>query len=61
LPEQRTEPLAKLQNARIQKTLDGITGFGQDAPVGGEARPLDRKHKTLGHGGRPLAKTFRLL
>ncbi len=61
LPEHRTEPVAEFQHAGIVKPFYGIAGFRQHTAVGGEARSLHRKDKTVGHLARPFAKAFRLL
>ena len=61
LPQHRAEAVAKLQHAGIIKPFHGIAGLRQHPPVGGEARPLQRKHKTVRHFARPFAKALRLL
>jgi len=61
LPQDRAEPVTQFQHAGIVKPLDGIAGLRQRPAIGGEARPLQREHKTVRHLARPFAKAFRLL
>ena len=61
LPEHRTQPVAEFQHPGIVEALHRIAGLRQHAAIGGEARPLQRKHETIGHLARPFAKTLRLL
>src|ERR1700682_5258806 len=61
LPEHRTEAVAEFEHAGIVEMLDRITGLRQHPAIGGKARSLYRKHKTIRHLARPFAKAFRLL
>jgi hypothetical protein len=61
LPQHRAEAVAEFQHAGVIEPLHRIAGLRQHPPVGRKARPLQRKHKTIGHLARPFAKAFRLL
>ena len=61
LPEQRTEPVAQLHDAALEKTPDRVARLRQHAAVGGKARAFHRKNETVRHLAGPFAKTLRLL
>src|SRR5579871_3924180 len=61
LPEHRAEPVAELEHAGVVEIFDGVAGFGEHAPVGGEARSLQREHKTIRHLACPFAEALGFL
>jgi hypothetical protein len=61
LPKQRPEPVAELEHAAVEKALDRVAGVRKLTPVGGKARPFDRKHETVRYRRRPFAEGRRRL
>src|SRR6202035_5873656 len=53
--------VAKLGDAGIEKALDRVACFFQDAPVDGKARTFEREHEILRHFARPFAERRRRL
>src|SRR5262245_2460427 len=61
LPEDRPELGLELRYAARKEALDRIAGLGEDAAMGGIARPLEREHEIIRRLARPFAKALRLL
>jgi hypothetical protein len=61
LPEDRPELGLELRYAARKEALNRITGLGEDAAMGGVARPLEREHEIVRRLARPFAEAVRLL
>src|SRR5262249_35908518 len=61
LPEQGTEAVAQLEDARGQEAVDRFARFRQHLALGHEARALHREHETVRYLARPFAEGRRRL
>src|SRR5271170_3136755 len=61
LPIDRTELVAELEHAAGEEAGYRVAGFGQQASIGGEARPLHREDEVVGRLLPPLHEAFGLL
>src|SRR3984893_18956573 len=61
LPQQGPEVIAEFQHARVEEPVDRFAGLLELAPMGDEARSLDREDEAVGNLRRPFAKGRRRL
>jgi hypothetical protein len=61
LPIDRSELFFEIHDAGRKEALDRRSRLGEDAPVRGEPRSLEREHEPLGRLLAPSGKALRLL